>query len=141
MDTTLLFAEKGIKKTPARKAILYILRQVKKPVDVNGIIERLRTMRIKVDRVTVFRNINLLVNKRLIVKTEFNEGKYRYELSSLPHHHHFVCTKCGSINDIESDSLHKEIDKIARTVNKIHNFKIEEHKVEFFGKCKICMSK
>ena len=86
-------------------------------------------------------NINLLVKKKIIDKVEFNEGKYRYEIASLPHHHHLVCTSCGNVNDIESDSLHSEIDKISKIVNKNFNFKIEEHKVEFFGKCKTCKSK
>jgi len=141
MNTTTTFKENEIKKTLARTAILDILKRVKKPIDVSEIIERLKSMKIKIDRVTVFRNINLLVKKELISKVEFNEGKYRYELSSLPHHHHLVCTKCGRINDIESNPLHKEIDKISETVNKIYDFKIEEHKVEFFGKCKICKGK
>ena len=141
MNTTTIFEENEIKKTLARTSILDILRKVKKPIDVGEIIERLKSMKIKVDRVTVFRNINLLVKKRLIDKVEFNEGKYRYEIASLPHHHHLVCTDCGNIDDIESESLHSEIDKISKTVNKNFNFKIEEHKVEFFGKCKTCKNK
>ncbi len=141
MSTTINFKKDGFKKTPARTSILDIFKKAKKPIDVGGIVKRLKILKIKVDRVTVFRNINLLVNKKLINKVEFNEGKYRYEIASLPHHHHLVCTKCGYINDIESDSLHKEISKISNTVKKIYNFKIEEHKVEFFGKCKNCKGK
>jgi len=141
MNATTIFKENEIKKTLARTTILDILKKIKKPIDVGEIIERLKSMKIKVDRVTVFRNINLLVKKGLINKVEFNEGKYRYELASLPHHHHLVCTKCGSINDIESNPLHDQIDKLSKTANKIYDFKIEEHKIEFFGKCKTCKSK
>jgi len=141
MSKAINFKKEGFKKTLARTSILDILKKVKRPIDVGEIVKRLKTLKIKVNRVTVFRNINLLVNKKLINKVEFNEGKYRYEIASLPHHHHLVCTKCGYINDIESDSLHKEISKISNTVKKIYNFKIEEHKVEFFGKCKSCKEK
>jgi len=141
MNTTTILKEKEIKKTLARTVILDILKKIKKPVSVGEIIENLNKIKIKIDRVTVFRNINLLVKKELINKVEFNEGKYRYELASLPHHHHLVCTNCGRIKSIESNPLHKEIDKISKTVNKVYDFKIEEHKVEFFGKCKTCRSK
>ena len=141
MNTTTILKENEIKKTLARTAILDILKKVRKPIDVGEIIKRLKSIKIKVDRVTVFRNINLLVKKGLVEKVEFNEGKYRYEIASLPHHHHLVCTDCGNIDDIESESLHSEIDKISKTVNKIYDFKIEEHKVEFFGKCKTCKNK
>lgn len=141
MNTTTIFKKNEIKKTLARITILDIFEKVKKPIDVGEIIQNLNKIRIKVDRVTVFRNINLLVKKGLVNKVEFNEGKYRYELASLPHHHHLVCTQCGKINDIESNPLHKEIDRISKTVNKIYDFKIKEHKVEFFGKCKTCKNK
>ena len=141
MNTTTNFKKEGLKKTLARTAIIDILIKIKKPIDVSEIIEKLNKMKINVDRVTVFRNINLLVKKGLIDKVEFNEGKYRYEIASLPHHHHLVCTKCGNVGDIESDSLHSEIDKISKIVKKTYNFRIEEHKVEFFGKCKTCKSK
>jgi len=138
MNITTLFKENEIIKTLARKSILDILGKTKKPIDVREINKKLKSMKMRVDRVTVFRNINLLVKKGLVEKVEFNEGKYRYELASLPHHHHLVCTSCGNVNDIESDSLHNEIDKISKIVYKNFNFKIEEHKVEFFGKCKTC---
>jgi len=141
MNTTAILKENKIKKTFARKIILDVLKKTKKPISVSGIIEKLKNRKIKVDRVTIFRNVNLLVKKGLISKVEFNEGKYRYELSSLPHHHHLICTICGSINDIKSNPLHKEIDKISEIVNKTYDFKIEEHKVEFFGKCKACKNK
>jgi len=141
MNTTTLFKKNEIKKTLARAAVLNILKKAKEPIDVGEIIGKLKFIKIKVDRVTVFRNVNLLVKKKLINKVEFNEGKYRYELASLPHHHHLVCTKCGKIKSIESNPLHKEIDKISKTVNKVYDFKIEEHKVEFFGKCKTCSGK
>jgi Fur family ferric uptake transcriptional regulator len=141
MNTTTILKKNEMKKTLARTSILDILKKIKKPIDVGEIIKRLKSMKIQVDRVTVFRNINLLVKKELVDKVEFNEGKYRYEIASLPHHHHLICTDCGNINDIESESLHKEIDKISKIVNKNFNFIIEEHKVEFFGKCKTCKDK
>lgn len=141
MNTTTFFKRNIIKKTIARIAILNIVKKAKKPTDVVEIIEKLKHKNIKIDRVTVFRNIKLLVIKGLIHKVEFNEGKYRYESAALPHHHHLVCVKCGNVNDIESDSLHHEIEKISKKVNVTFNFQIEEHKVEFFGKCKICKKK
>lgn len=136
MNTITIF-----KKTIARTAISNILNKAKKPIDAVEIIEKLKRKNIRIDRVTVYRNINLLVNKGLVCKVEFNEGKYRYESASLPHHHHIICTQCGKINDIESDSLHNEIDKISKTVCVNFNFEIKEHKVEFFGKCKTCKIK
>jgi Fur family ferric uptake transcriptional regulator len=141
MNTTTLFKEKEIKNTPARIAIINLLKKTKKPIDVGEIIEKLNKMKIKIDRVTVFRNINLLVEKKVIEKVEFDEGKYRYELSSLAHHHHLVCVDCKKVIDIKTDKLHEKIDDLSKQVNTQHNFVIEKHRLEFFGKCKTCKNK
>ena len=128
----------GIKKTAARTAILTLLKELKKPLSVSEIIKKLNQININVDRATIFRNINLLTKKELINKVEFNEGKFRYESSSLPHHHHLICTSCEKIKDIKSDLLHEEIEGITKLVSSLYGFVIEDHKVEFFGKCKSC---
>lgn len=138
MNISDIFNEKKVKKTLARKAISDLLKKIKKPLDVGEIIEKLSKKGIKVDRATVFRNINLMSKKGLINKVEFNEGKFRYESSFLPHHHHLICTKCSMIKDIKSDLLHKEIDKLSKNATNLYGFKMENHKVEFFGKCKKC---
>ncbi len=128
----------SIKNTPARAAIKSIFEKTKKPLLATELIDNLEKIKIKVDRVTVFRNINVLLKNKFIKRVEFNEGKYRYELSSLPHHHHLICTSCKKIKDIKSDSLHKEIELIKKRVAKKYNFRIEDHKLEFFGSCKKC---
>lgn len=138
MNASDIFKEKKVKKTLARKAISDILRKVKKPLAVSEVIRELSEKNIKIDRATVFRNINFMVKNGLINKVEFNEGKFRYESSFLPHHHHLVCTKCNMIKDIKSDFLHKEIDKLSRKASNLYGFRMENHKVEFFGKCKTC---
>lgn len=133
-----MFDKKGLKKTLARKSISDLLKEVKKPLATSEIIKKFNKKGIKVDRATVFRNINLMVKKGLINRVEFNEGKFRYESTFLPHHHHLICTKCSVVKDIESDLLHKEIDKLSKKATRLCGFKMESHKVEFFGKCKKC---
>lgn len=128
----------SIKNTPARVAIKSVFEKNKRPLSATELIDGLKKIKIKIDRVTVFRNINVLLKNKFIKRVEFNEGKYRYELSSLPHHHHLICICCKKIKDIKSDSLHKEIELLKRRVAKKHGFKIEDHKLEFFGRCKKC---
>ena len=68
--------------------------------------------------------------------TEFDEGKARYELTSLPHHHHAICTKCRKVEDIKECNI-REVKKNAE--NNL-SFKIEFHRIELFGKCHECRS-
>jgi len=130
-----------IKITKARMTILSILKKINKPLDVSEIILKIKKAGAKINRVTVFRNVNFLVKNGLISKVELNEGKYRYEISTLPHHHHLVCKNCRKLIDIKDEDLHDQIEKISNKVNLQYHFVIEEHKVEFFGKCKDCKNK
>src|SRR5260221_14224287 len=84
---------------------------------------------LKVNKTTVYRQIKSLLKEKLIAEIEFGDGKKRYELSSLPHHHHVVCIKCNLISDI---TLKENFNK-PKT-----NFKILKHNLEFFGLCQNC---
>ncbi len=134
MNIQALLKESSLAVTPARIALLEVLQKEKKPVDVQTLIEALQNENIEVNRVTVFRIINAFVEKGIVHKLEFSEGKARYELSSLPHHHHAVCTNCGKVQDIEDC----EVEKIEKKVSENLSFSIQSHRLEFFGLCKNC---
>ncbi len=101
----------------------------KLPVDANFLIEKL-----KVNKTTVYRQIDKLISDSKIAEVELGDGKKRYELKDLKHHHHLVCNKCGSIDDIE---INEKL--ILGRLSKISNFKIESHNLEFFGTCVNCI--
>ncbi|QQR64120.1 transcriptional repressor [Candidatus Roizmanbacteria bacterium] len=124
----------NLKQTQARSAILTIIFQSKKPVDVVTISQFLKKIGIVTDQATVYRTLQTFVESGILKRVEFHEGKFRYELSSLPHHHHLVCTDCGKIEDIENCGM-EEVEKI---LQKKTSFKIAEHHAEFFGFCKNC---
>ncbi|HLL60137.1 MAG TPA: Fur family transcriptional regulator [Candidatus Nitrosocosmicus sp.] len=128
-----ILEENGVEPTLLRIAVYRIFQTSGKPIDAQEIIQTLENEYIKINRVTVFRTLNYFVEKSLIQKHEFGEGKARYELSSLPHHHHIICTDCGNVKDIEDCS----VDQIASKINE-DEFKIQSHRLEFFGTCSSC---
>lgn len=134
MNIQSLLKESSLAVTPARVALLEVLQKEKKPVDVQTIIDSLEKKQIEVNRVTVFRIINAFVEKGIVHKLEFSEGKARYELSSLPHHHHAICTNCGKVQDIEDCEVEKNEKKVSDNLS----FTIQSHRLEFFGLCKSC---
>src|SRR5258708_13829802 len=90
----------SLKVTPARLGVLAVLEKTDTPLDINEVISYLNTQNIKVDKVTVFRIMNVLTLKGLAVPIQLNEGKLRYEHADKEDHHHFVCEKSGAIQDI-----------------------------------------
>jgi Fur family ferric uptake transcriptional regulator len=134
MNSQHLLKQNDLAVTPAREALLEILQLAKTPLDINQIIGQLEKKHLDVDRVTVFRTINTFVEKNIARQLEFGEGKARYELTSLPHHHHAICKQCGSVQDIEAC----EVEKLEKKVAKDLSFDIQSHRLEFFGLCMKC---
>ena len=95
----------NLKVTPIRLAVLRALENHENPTDVKFIFDYLKRNRIKADQATVFRILKSLTSKFLIKTIQLNESKLRYEPSSRPDHHHFVCEKCGIIEDVSDCNI------------------------------------
>ena len=124
----------SLKATPARLAILELLEHTDLPLDVATMREFLKEKNIKTDQATVFRIVGLFTNRGLTRQIELQEGKARYELTTLPHHHHTICTSCGRVQDIG----HCEVKDIEKKASDHLGFKTENHQVELFGLCANC---
>ena len=123
----------NFKKTPARLAISKFLAGSNTPVDVEQIIQHLRSQKLETNKVTVYRILDFLLKNQVIDRVEFGEGKYRYELKKN-HHHHLICTNCGRVQDVEANV----VEKLEKEIQKNKNFKVQSHSLEFFGLCKDC---
>lgn len=124
----------GMKKTPTRVAVLSLFHKTSQPLDADTICSLLEGKGIKSDRVTVYRTLNKLTDYSVLKRVEFGEGKFRFELASLPHHHHLICTNCGKIDDINECG----VEEIEQKLQKRTGFLIQQHNAEFFGLCASC---
>jgi len=124
----------NLRATPARIALMTLLEAVDKPIDVQSMIEHLNKKDIKTDPATVFRIVNMFTDKGLLKPIQFNEGKFRYELSSKADHHHFICEQCESITDISDCN----IDELQKEIQKKKGLIVKRHSLEFFGICQSC---
>ncbi len=123
-----------LKVTPARLGVLAALEETSLPLDVSHLIEYLKEQNIKADKVTVFRIINALTEKGLVIPIQLGEGKFRYEHRGRADHHHFICENCGMIEDI-SDC---DIDELQKEIHEKKGLLVKRHSLEFFGLCKNC---
>ncbi|HWA52385.1 MAG TPA: transcriptional repressor [Patescibacteria group bacterium] len=107
-----------------------LLAKSKSPISVPEILEE-----IDANKTTIYRELTSFIKDGLITEIEFGDGKKRYEWKDHGHHHHLICKTCGKIEDVKVD----EKKLIKSITNK--NFLIESHSLEFFGKCKNCITK
>jgi Fe2+ or Zn2+ uptake regulation protein len=132
MDNATQLQEVGIEPTSNRLLIFSQFINTHKPLSALTILNVIKDRRIH--RATVFRCIKLLEEKKLLKRVDFMEGEYRYELSSLPHHHHAVCKTCGAVERVDTCT----VEELRKQLKKQIGFQVINHSFELFGVCKKC---
>lgn len=128
-------SEGGYKKTKVRELLIGYLAQLKKPVDAQSLQDYLADNGQMVNKTTVYRELQFLLEQGIIVEVNFGDAKRRYEIAGLPHHHHLVCNKCQQVEDVFVD---QDLTALERKIKKEKNFDIHSHSLEFFGHCRKC---
>ncbi|MEI7709157.1 MAG: Fur family transcriptional regulator [bacterium] len=130
-DFKKILKDAGLKSTIPRLAILKILSELKNPMTAQEIHKKTKG----VDLVTLYRTLASFEEKQLVKKVNLQKDSVYYELN-IDHHHHIVCTDCGTMEDFELCDMDRLTKKI---VAKASNFKnIKEHVLELFGICNAC---
>ena len=139
MDNELLkqkLAEKGMKITPQRMAILEAIYELSNHPTADNIIEFIRQTHPNIAIGTVYKVLETLVENGLIKKVTTDRDYMRYD-GILESHHHLYCSTCDLIEDYHD----KELDDLLRKYfeNKhLPGFKPEEFVLQIkgtFNKC------
>lgn len=125
----------GHRLTAVRRLIIDFLQQSQKPataLELQGVItKKLRP----VNKTTIYRELELLLNNNIIVEINFGDNKKRYEIAGLPHHHHLVCSNCDKVEDVFID---RDLHQLEQKITKEKSFTVHSHSLEFFGLCQDC---
>ncbi len=126
------------KLTAPRREIIRVLNGGQKPLSIQEIYQQMKER--PADLASVYRTVNLLCELGVLLKLEFHEKCYRYELSETftPHHHHAICRKCGEIENIFEECISQ---KAEERISRQAGFRIESHILEFYGICRECAAK
>lgn len=131
------FAERGIRITKQRRAILKVIEIARKHLDASQILRNAQKLDASVDRSTVYRTLRLLKRHGLIDELDLmhlnGEGHY-YERKVHGDHIHMACLRCGKISEYVSDVF----DKLKQQVAKDCRFHIVVSRLEIGGYCPSC---
>ncbi len=134
MDTEILKSA-SLKATKKRLMILNILEAESKPVTAEFIFERLSDD-VDISLSTVYRALNAMANKDIIIKSIHMDGKTYYQLNNEHHKHELICSVCHKSIDVEDCPF----DKIAQEIADKTGFIITGHNMEITGICPNCIS-
>ena len=124
------------KITPQRLAIVKILATSEGHPSVENIYDQIKSDFPTMSLATVYRNILIIKSFGEVLELGFPDGSNRYD-GNRPHPHpHVICIKCKKIVDPDLDSM----DVMKKEVAEETNFKILNHRLDFFGICSDCMA-
>lgn len=124
--------------TPNREALLQVLaRGGRGPLTIPEI----TAIRPDLAVSSVYRNLVVLeqanVVHRVVTRGEFAYYELVEELTE--HHHHVVCSRCGSVEDVPaSPTIERSLRDVARQVARRTGFKTQQHRLDLFGLCENC---
>ncbi len=89
-----------------------------------------------VGRATVFRALNVLHELGLLNRLHLGDACDRYTTCDPQHHHHLVCTSCGTVFPLEGCTITEDVQQTANNLG----FQVKGHVMEIFGRCAECVS-
>lgn len=121
----------GQRRTQQREILVEIIKRAVGPLSVNEIHKHAEEDGHAIGIATVYRTIKLLLDSNIIRAVTLPDGQARYEIAELGHHHHFHCSKCSTVIDIDKCCMHLH-------ENEVEGHLIESHEITLFGICKNC---
>lgn len=127
----------GYKITEQRKAILEVLNSnIDSLISVENLYKKSKEIYYKTNMSTIYRNLEVLENLRIVCKIVPDNGISLYKLMcSENHHYHIICKKCGKTEVIDFSP----IDSLTR-ISKDKKFVITDYKLELYGYCLECQA-
>lgn len=124
----------GLRRTPQREAILEALGTAGDGLPLPVLLERGRRRAPGLGERTAERTVDLLVRAGAVDAIARAGGEVVYRLCGRGHHHHLVCTSCGSVAELgECDIADWASERAAR-----QGFRVEGHDLTVHGTCAGC---
>jgi Fur family ferric uptake transcriptional regulator len=131
-----MLSQAGLRATPHRFGVLEIIGNSNTPLSAQKIFTALQR-RQAVDRVTVYRILDNLVEKELVERISGGRA-YFYGLAPNAFHQrhpHFFCRRCGRINCLNPESITADL----HTFQRAFGGQIDSVEIRVDGVCKQCL--
>lgn len=127
----------GLGHTPNRQRVLEVIGDSSCPLSAQQIFDTL-SPNDNINRVTVYRILDLLVDKGLVNRISGGGRSFVYGPApneNHPAHPHFYCRSCGNLECLNPRSLNVDLHPMQRTFTGL----IEHVEVRVDGVCKNCL--
>lgn len=126
----------GYRATTTRRTVVDLIAGREGHFTAADLVDDARTRGLRVGRATIFRTLDVLAELRAVERIDLPSGEHAYVACDPVHHHHVVCTACGRSRDIDDAGLRSVVREIGRRTG----YRIDEHRLEVFGRCPGCLA-
>lgn len=124
----------GVKKTKQRVCVLSVLEHSDLPMSAMDIYQAIEKEDSPVWLSTVYRILELFVQKGLVLKTTVLDNDMAiYQLNRNQHKHYAICLSCHKVIEMDNCPMETFTPQLAD-----QDFRVLGHKVEMYGYCKDC---
>jgi len=124
--------------TPNRAALLDALAGASRPLTIPELLDRTPGLA----QSSAYRNLVLLEEVGIVHRIVTDGEHSRYELAedlTGHHHHHLICTNCGSVEDVAaSPRLERSVESAISEIERATGFRAADHRVDVIGRCRRC---
>lgn len=124
-------AERGLRVTPQRVAVLYAINKLGNHPSADQIIDYVRIENPNLATGTVYKVLDTLTDNKLIKRVTTDRNIMRYD-GVVEEHHHLYCTRCDVIDDYVDEELNVIL-KNYFSSRKIKGFRVQEFSVQIKG--------
>lgn len=126
--------KRTMRNSKQRQAILDLLAASPEHMSAEEIYQQARKIQPNISLGTVYRNLDTLSEQGMIIRSSFADGKARYEMAGIEHHHHLICLQCGEIRDLEQCPMAPDLEAVLQE----EDFQVVQHQFEIYGYCHQC---
>lgn len=125
----------GLKVTLPRVKILQLLESSEnRHLSAEDVYKALIEAEEDVGLATVYRVLTQFESAGLVTRHRFEGDHSVFELTTVDHHDHLVCSKCGRVEEFYDEVIERQQDKIAANFG----FEITDHSLYLYGICAQC---
>jgi Fur family peroxide stress response transcriptional regulator len=126
----------GLRLTHQRLQVVGEVARSDEHPDVEQIYRAVRERVPTISLDTVYRTVATLSDLGLVRRVALTPGPARYD-ANASHHHHFVCTRCGLVRDVDD----RKLDAVRAPRATASLGTVESIEVQLRGTCTRCLTK
>jgi Fur family ferric uptake transcriptional regulator len=129
-----VLSEAGHRRGGAREAVVHTLSSHDCCLTAQELHDQLRESGRRVGPASIYRVLELLVDKGLVDRIDTGPGSARFEArhASGEHHHHLVCDDCGKVEPFADERLERAIHEVQERAG------ARAHHILLRGACSDC---